>query len=144
MNIEQRLKAAGLLGLPFAWGTDGSVEFGEGMTTEQIAAVEAVFAAQAADPVAGVRAAALTKVREQRQGTLAMLDGMQASALTKTESARATAIEGAKQGLRDLTKIDLSACVTADDFKATIMTRYRQIAAALPLDVRIAFAEALQ
>ena len=50
MNIEQRLKAAGLLGLPFAWGADGAVEFGEAMTPPQIAAVEAVFAAHAAAP----------------------------------------------------------------------------------------------
>lgn len=88
--------------------------------------------------------AALVRTRLQRQPILGVLDGMQSSALTKSDTTKAAVIETAKQGLKDLTKIDLSTCVTADDFKAAIMTRYREIAAALPVDVRIAFGEALQ
>lgn len=43
MSIEKRLQAAGLLGLPFSWGSDGSITFGEAMTTQQRADVQAVF-----------------------------------------------------------------------------------------------------
>jgi hypothetical protein len=39
------LKAAGLLGLPFVWGSDGGISFNAAMTPEQIAAVEAIYAA---------------------------------------------------------------------------------------------------
>jgi hypothetical protein len=44
------LEAAGLLGLPFSWGADGSLYYDPRMTPEQIAAVEAVVAAH--DPTA--------------------------------------------------------------------------------------------
>jgi hypothetical protein len=35
--------AAGLGGLPFSWGADGTFQFDERMTAEQIAAVQAVY-----------------------------------------------------------------------------------------------------
>ena len=91
-----------------------------------------------------IKANALAQARAQRQPILSVLDGMQASATHKGETSRASAIELAKQGLKDITKIDLSTCLTPDDFKSTIMLRYRAIAAALPSDVVIAFAEALK
>lgn len=94
--------------------------------------------------VADLKLQALALARSQRAPIINVLDGMQASALTAADLTKAQAIQTAKQGLKDLTKIDLSACQTADDFKRVIMDRYRQIAAALPVDVRIAFAEALQ
>jgi hypothetical protein len=94
--------------------------------------------------VAQLKAQALAQTRIERAPIVNVLDGMQASALVKGDTAKALEIETAKQGLKDLTKIDLSACVTADDFKAKIMQRYREIAAALPADLRGAFAEALQ
>jgi hypothetical protein len=94
--------------------------------------------------VAELKAQALAQTRMERAPIVNVLDGMQASALVKGDTTRALEIETAKQGLKDLTKIDLSACVTAYDFKAKIMQRYREIAAALPADLRGAFAEALQ
>ena len=37
------LRAAGLAGLPFSWGDDGTFTFDERMTKSQIAAVQVVF-----------------------------------------------------------------------------------------------------
>lgn len=96
-----------------------------------------------APTTAELKANALNQVRSQRAPILSMLDGMQATALTKGDTAKATAIETAKQGLKDLTKRDLSACITEQDFKTSLLTGYKYIAAALPLDVRMAFAAAL-
>ena len=39
------LKTAGLTGLPFSWGADGTLHFDPSMTADQIAAVNAVYAA---------------------------------------------------------------------------------------------------
>jgi hypothetical protein len=47
-NFSSELKAAGLLGLPFSWGEDGQLTFGEDMSEQQITAVEAVLAAHVA------------------------------------------------------------------------------------------------
>lgn len=49
-SFYSELVAAGLDGLPFSWGEDGSFEFSDSMTDEQIAAVNAVYAAH--DPTA--------------------------------------------------------------------------------------------
>lgn len=47
-SIAAELAAAGLDGLAFSWGTDGTITFGESMTPQQCAAVQAVFDAHAA------------------------------------------------------------------------------------------------
>jgi len=44
-TFSVELDAARLLGLPFAWGDDGDINFGPAMTPEQIDAVNAVYAA---------------------------------------------------------------------------------------------------
>ena len=44
-SFPGELRAAGLMGLPFAWGDDGTFTFDPQMTPEQIAGVQAVFAA---------------------------------------------------------------------------------------------------
>jgi hypothetical protein len=44
-TFPAELAAAGLTELPFAWDSDGNILFGSAMTTEQIASVEAVYAA---------------------------------------------------------------------------------------------------
>jgi hypothetical protein len=43
-SFPAELQAAGLLGLPFSWGADGSFQFDAKMTATQIAAVQAVYA----------------------------------------------------------------------------------------------------
>lgn len=50
LTFTAELQAAGLLGLPFAWGEDGEIVFGPAMTAEQIEAVRAVYAVH--DPAA--------------------------------------------------------------------------------------------
>lgn len=50
-KFAHELDAAGLRGLPFAWGEDGSFCFSDAMTPEQIGAVEAVYAAHDPAPV---------------------------------------------------------------------------------------------
>lgn len=44
-TFANELAAAGLLGLPFAWGEDGAFQFDGRMTPEQIVQVAAVYAA---------------------------------------------------------------------------------------------------
>jgi hypothetical protein len=56
-SFPDELKAAGLLGLPFSWGKDGSVTFGETMTDEQREQVLAVLAAHRGE---------LSQAREER------------------------------------------------------------------------------
>lgn len=86
---------------------------------------------------------AVNEVRVLRQPIISVLDGMQASAIVLGERDAALSIETAKQGLRDLTNIDLGACITLEEMRLAIKARYSQLAAALPLDVRKAFPEAV-
>lgn len=49
-TFGEEIRAAGLSGLPFSWGSDGKIEFGEAMDQDQRGAVLAVAAAH--DPKA--------------------------------------------------------------------------------------------
>jgi len=42
-TFSEELKEAGLMGLPFSWGDDGSIAFAPSMTTEQKDAVMGVY-----------------------------------------------------------------------------------------------------
>jgi hypothetical protein len=44
-SFPDELRAAGLTGLPFAWGDDGTFTFDPRMTPAQVAAVQAVYVA---------------------------------------------------------------------------------------------------
>lgn len=44
-DFPDELQAAGLMGLPFAWGSDGTFTFDPSMTPEDIDSVEAIYAA---------------------------------------------------------------------------------------------------
>lgn len=81
--------------------------------------------------------------RIQRQPIIAILDGLQSSAIVKGDMPRAVAIETAKQGLRDITDTDLSECVTFEDMRLQVKARYIELATALPADIRKAFSEAI-
>lgn len=74
----------------------------------------------------------LGRTREERQPIISVLDGLQSSALTKGDSGAAQTIEAVKQGLRDITKTDLSACTTADEMRAEIMAAYAALVTANP------------
>lgn len=81
--------------------------------------------------------------RIQRQPIITVLDGLQASCLTKGETDRALWLETAKQGLRDITNTDLSACVTYEDMRLKVKAAYIALAMALPVDLRKAFSDAI-
>ena len=82
--------------------------------------------------------------RIQRQPIIDVLDGLQVSSLALGLTPRAQIIETAKQGLRDITQTDLSACVTFEEMRLTVKAAYIALAAALPADVRKAFSDALK
>jgi hypothetical protein len=86
---------------------------------------------------------AVAEIRTQRQPVLEVLDSLQSTALAKGEASRALVIETAKQGLRDLTNIDLTTCATYDEMRLKVKTAYFQLAAALPADLRLAFKDAI-
>lgn len=85
---------------------------------------------------------AISEMRAMRQPIILVLDGLQSSALTLNDTARAQVIESAKQGLRDITKLNLSDCTTYEEMRARVGAAYYALAAALPADIRQAFAEA--
>jgi hypothetical protein len=87
---------------------------------------------------------AITEMRRLRQPILDVLDGLQSSAVALKQEARATAIETAKQGLRDITKLDLSACTTFEEMGVAVLSAYAAIVSVLPSDVRAAFREVTQ
>lgn len=87
---------------------------------------------------------AIAEMRRLRQPILDVLDGLQASAVALKQEERATAIETAKQGLRDITKIDLSGCATFEEMGVVALTRYAVIVSALPSDIRNTFKEVTQ
>jgi hypothetical protein len=85
---------------------------------------------------------ALKAARKERQPILSVLDGLQVSALATGSANMATLIETAKQSLRDITTLDLSACATYEDMRQAFKARYAQLVAAAP-EVAIAFDEVI-
>jgi hypothetical protein len=81
--------------------------------------------------------------RAMRLPIIGILDGMQSSALTDSDFGRAKAIETAKIGLKNITKVDLSGCTTADEMRAVVLAAYKALADAAPFEVKTAFAQAL-
>lgn len=88
-----------------------------------------------------LRAKAETRI--QRQPVIEILDGLQASALTLGDTAKAQVIETAKQALRDITDLPLYDCTTYEQMKTKTLMRYAQIASASP-ELKAAFSEALK
>lgn len=88
-----------------------------------------------------LRAKAETRI--QRQPVIEILDGLQASALTLGDTAKAQVIEAAKQALRDITQLNLTDCTTYEQMKAKTLARYAEIASASPA-LKAAFSEALK
>jgi hypothetical protein len=81
--------------------------------------------------------------RVQRQPIISILDGLQSSAIMHGDMTRAEVIEVAKQGLRDITNTDLYDCMTYEEMRLKVKTRYIELAIALPADIRKAFSEAI-
>lgn len=87
--------------------------------------------------------ATLTEARQMRLPIISILDGMQSSALTNSDLVIAQAIEVAKTGLKNITKVDLSGCTTAEEMRLAVLNAYTTIAQAVPDGVKIAFAQVL-
>ena len=87
---------------------------------------------------------AVDTIRTERQKIIGVLDGLQSSALATADTTTAAGIEAAKQGLRDLTQIDLSDCATQEAMKLKVMQAYRAIVSTAPAKVVLAFREVLQ
>jgi hypothetical protein len=87
---------------------------------------------------------AVNAIRLERQKIIGVLDGLQASALATYDTSVAVGIEEAKQGLRDLTKIDLSDCATYEDMRSKVKQAYSVIVSAAPTSVIRAFSEVLK
>ena len=86
---------------------------------------------------------AISEMRALRQPILDVLDGLQASANTLAQTERAQVIETAKQGLRDITKLNLSNCTTYAQMRQAVGIAYASLVATLPLDIRQAFKDAI-
>lgn len=97
-TFATELKAAGLFGLPFAWGDDGQINFGEEITKAQKAKIIAVYDAHdpaAVDP---------DVVRKQRDALLAESDWTDmASAPGRLGETLYAAWQAYRQALRDVT-----------------------------------------
>ena len=87
---------------------------------------------------------AVNTIRAERQKIIGVLDGQQSSALATEDTTTAAGIEAAKQGLRDLTKIDLSDCATQEQMRLKVMQAYHAIVSTAPANVIMAFREVLQ
>lgn len=87
---------------------------------------------------------AVNTIRLERQKIIGVLDGLQSSALARADTTTAVGIEAAKQGLRDLTKIDLSDCATYEDMRSKVKKAYYVIVSAAPVSVIRAFSEVLK
>lgn len=84
---------------------------------------------------------AISEMRALRQPILLVLDGLQASANALDQKERALVIETAKQGLRDITKLNLADCTTYEEMRAAVGAAYYSLVASLPADIRQAFKE---
>lgn len=85
---------------------------------------------------------AISEMRALRQPILDVLNSLQTSALTLNQSDRAAVIETAKQGLWDITKMDLSDCTTYEQMRQKVGYAYAVLVASLPDDIRQSFKEA--
>lgn len=87
-TFSTELAAAGLLSLPFAWTSAGDITFGPAMTSAQIAAVEAVYAAH--DPTRGDPAQQAAALLAQKLAEGLALTSTGAPALNGTYALDAT------------------------------------------------------
>lgn len=97
--------------------------------------------------LADLAGATLAKARAQRLPIMQVLDGLQASAIVNATTVLvgavptplAQVIEELKQGLRDITAIDLSACATKAEMEQAVYSAYVALAASAPAQVQSAF-----
>jgi len=98
-TFAQELMAAGLIGLPFSWGADGSLTFGGDLTAAQKAAVEAVYEAHVPASTLSIEA---DQARATRDALIAATDYLLMADYPITVEALAP-IKVYRQALRDIT-----------------------------------------
>ena len=100
------------------------------LTAEEEAEISAEWSANEALAIGRARTKVLQAARDARTAIFGRLDGLQASAMTlsvtdaanaATHIATAGAIETAKEGLRNITAVDLSGATTEVQMKALIL-----------------------
>jgi hypothetical protein len=97
-NFSNELAAAGLTGLPFSWSPDGTLTFMPAMTSAEISAVEAVYAAHnpaTPDPIAAANALVVAGIPIVSTSTPAL------NATYAIDTASKTVIDGIYSGIKD-------------------------------------------
>lgn len=125
----------------WAFESDGSQD--RLITPDMVPVSDAVLAQMRGPTQAALIAETQDLARQMRLPIIGILDGMQSSALTDGDLPRAKAIEAAKTGLKNITKVDLSGCSTADEMRAVMLAAYKAVAGAAPVEVQTAFAQVL-
>lgn len=142
-TFSAELSAAGLLGLPFAWGEDGDITFNAAMTQPQIDAVLAVY--EAHDPQATPPwspDATLWKLREARELVLNRLAGIGFAAYAGGDTATVTACLAARLSLLGMTTLPaVTAATDEQQLLAALFAAYMDIVAAAPPQLVSAFAQ---
>lgn len=88
------------------------------------------------------QAAAMLRLRTMRAPILNALAGIGFDALAAGDQATVEAVGVARQGLKDITQLPAVLAAASDEaFDAAVMLRYKQLAAAAPANVRLAFKE---
>lgn len=94
------------------------------------------------EPFAVLRDRALSTLKSERAPLLSILDGLQSSALTKGDAAKAQAVEAAKQGLRDApTAVVLTDGMTWEQMRQAFKLYYAGLVAKATPEVITAFRE---
>lgn len=127
-TFASELSAAGLLGLPFAWGSDGALSFGEQITEAQRSAIQAVYDAHVApSDLDEAKAAALADIDAAagaaRARYITVAPGQEATYILKAQQAavfKAGGYSGAAPGLvqAEMDATGATAQAAADDILA--------------------------
>lgn len=138
---EAALRAAGLFGLPFSWGSDGVLNFGPSMTQEQRDAVTAFFATYGPQQIfEEAKATELAKFRNDRKEMFSVIVGMGWAASEAGDTTTVTKLLAFREGLKDLP--DWPAVVAATThlgLKQAMAARYKTLTDALPAAVKADF-----
>lgn len=119
--------------------TEGEVAFDHDPTEAEL---DAAFPSRSDAALTTVRARALGEIRAQRAPLLDALAGIGFDALVAGDTVTAQAVAAARAGLKDLPTLpEFLAATTYDEMRVAVMTRYKQLAAAAPETVQIAFAK---
>lgn len=88
------------------------------------------------------QAAAMARLRALRAPILNALTGIAVDAIASNDTTTISAVSNARQGLKDITVYPAILAATDDEtFDDAALARYKELAAAAPTNVRLAFKE---